>query len=233
MALRAEIAGALPGEDTVLVDVGCYPGGYAWAFPDGGRATVGVMLDRAHGRQLEEALARFSAGAGLPDRREGIKAAPVAVFRDGGGDCAASGVLLAGDAARLADPFLGEGIYYAMWSGSLAADAILAEGDGETIARRYRESVEDAIRPELRAAGHLGMLFHCVPRWWYWLLSRRPGSALQYAGVLTGEESYRGLARRVIHRLETRAGRWASARMGFGRETERTGTEKAGGMRHD
>jgi geranylgeranyl reductase family protein len=36
--------------DTVLVDVGAYPGGYAWAFPMGDHINVGVLVEYARGR---------------------------------------------------------------------------------------------------------------------------------------------------------------------------------------
>jgi flavin-dependent dehydrogenase len=234
LAIRAEIAQAAPLAETALVDVGRYPGGYAWAFPVGDRANVGVMVSRAHGGGLEHALGRFLAGSahfsgGLP---AGVGAAPVAAFRERAGECAAPGILLAGDAAQLADPFLGEGIYYALWSGTLAADAILAGGDGEAIARRYRAAVEGAIWPELRAAERIGLLFHCMPRWWFRVLSRLPGGILQYAGVLAGEESYRGLVRRVIDRVERQASRWALARLGVGQDGGRAQTERPGEGQH-
>lgn len=52
------------------------------------------------------------------------------------------GLFLAGDAARVVEPFTGEGIYYALRSGALAAEAAaeLAEtGDFTRAARFYRE----------------------------------------------------------------------------------------------
>ncbi|HEY8899071.1 MAG TPA: FAD-dependent monooxygenase [Chthoniobacterales bacterium] len=48
---------------------------------------------------------------------------------------AADGLFLLGDAARVVEPFTGEGISYAMRSGELAASAVLAGGDA---AARYR-----------------------------------------------------------------------------------------------
>ncbi|MBI4537511.1 MAG: geranylgeranyl reductase family protein [candidate division NC10 bacterium] len=228
LALQAEMASPWPHGETARVDVGRYPRGYAWAFPVGDRVNIGVMLGRAHGRRLEEALARFLAGAAcLPGGHPGgAKAAPVAGFRDGAGGCAAPGVLLVGDAARLADPFLGEGIYYAMWSGSLAADAVLAGGDGEAIAGRYGTAVAGTIWPELRMAGRIAFCFHCMPRWWFRLLSRLPRGILRYAGVLAGEESYRGLVRRLLVRLEGGTGRWVGERLGIARKEERSDSKR-------
>ena len=65
--------------------------------------------------------------------------APRAAVAQGG-----AGVFLAGDAARVVEPFTGEGIYYALRSGELAAAAIVAtvrgEMSAEQAAARYRET---------------------------------------------------------------------------------------------
>jgi flavin-dependent dehydrogenase len=49
-------------------------------------------------------------------------------------------LFFAGDAARVVEPFTGEGIYYAMASGALVADAIVSQRNGESeeqVAARY------------------------------------------------------------------------------------------------
>jgi flavin-dependent dehydrogenase len=100
-------------------------------------------------------------------------------------------MLLVGDAARLADPFLGEGIYYAIRSGSLAAGALVAGQDAADAVLRYETAIAEAIWPDLRAASRIASLFHRTPRWWHRVLSRMPGSLMQYVAVLTGEDSTR------------------------------------------
>ena len=80
----------------------------------------------------------------------------------------AGGVFLVGDAARVVEPFTGEGIYYAMRSGELAAEALIAAVRGETsaagAAARYGEAHARMYRGRLwvnrlaRAAGR-------HPRW--------------------------------------------------------------------
>jgi flavin-dependent dehydrogenase len=47
-------------------------------------------------------------------------------------------LLLIGDAARVVEPFTGEGIYYALATGALAADAII-RGDLASYAREHRQ----------------------------------------------------------------------------------------------
>jgi len=50
---------------------------------------------------------------------------------------AADGVFLLGDAARVVEPFTGEGIYYAMRTGELAADALINHSDLDGAASHY------------------------------------------------------------------------------------------------
>ncbi len=63
------------------------------------------------------------------------------------------GVFLVGDAARVVEPFTGEGIYYALRTGELAAESILValrgEIDAPTAAVRYRAAHAAAYRGRL------------------------------------------------------------------------------------
>ena len=216
VAVEAEVAWpAGQAADTVLVDIGRYPGGYAWAFPKGDRVNVGVMLDFAHGRELRRSMAAFMRG--LPDHpaawRARLLAAPVAAPAREPAPCADQGVLLVGDAARLTDPFLGEGIYPAIRSGAFAASALVAARDPAEAAARYERSVAGAIWPEIAAASRLAALFHRMPRWWHRILGRMPTALLQYVALLTGEESYTGLLRHVVERLGIAGGGWLLHRL--------------------
>jgi len=99
------------------------PDFYGWVFPHGPVTSVGAGSVNK-GFSLRTAVTRLRSASGLDTvetvRREG---APIP-FRtlkqwDNGRD-----VVLAGDAAGCASPASGEGIYYAMLSGRLAADAV-------------------------------------------------------------------------------------------------------------
>jgi flavin-dependent dehydrogenase len=224
LALEAEVPqdGHDLGE-TVRVDVGGYPGGYAWAFPKGDRVNVGVMVESARGRELRAALAAFVAGQGsLPSVASAdLRVAAVAAPWSAPVPCARSGVLLVGDAAHLADPFLGEGIYYAVRSGTLAANAVLGNGGGVRSAGRYSAQIASQIWPDLIAASQVAYLFHRMPRWWHHLLSRMPGALSGVVEVLAGDQTYAGLLRQIIKRVEAEAGRWVRRRLGV-RPSSRT-----------
>lgn len=219
VALEAEVPqNGHPLEDTVLVDVGAYPGGYAWAFPKGDRVNIGAMVERPRARNLRMAFAAFVSGQpALPAVPVGSqRAAAVAAPRAAPVPCARPGVLLVGDAAHLADPFLGEGIYYAVRSGALAARSVLQGAGGMEAAALYADRVRHEVWPDLIAASRVAYLFHRMPRWWHHLLSLMPGSLSEVIAVLAGEQTYAGLVRRIVERVDAHAGLWVRRRLSVG-----------------
>jgi len=113
------------------------PDFYAWIFPHGETASVGVGSARK-GFSLRGAVKDLRSQTGLSScetiRKEG---APIPLRPrkrwDNGRD-----VVLAGDAAGVVAPASGEGIYYAMCGGRVAADAVqelLATGKVRALAK--------------------------------------------------------------------------------------------------
>ncbi|MGH2460155.1 MAG: hypothetical protein ACRDIY_14970, partial [Chloroflexota bacterium] len=99
--------------------------GYAWFFPKGELSNVGIgTADRRQFRQLRRHLSDFIArnhfDFAQPPRIVGHK---IPVWR-GIEPLHQKNVVLAGDAAGVADPFFGEGIAYAIQTGRFAADAV-------------------------------------------------------------------------------------------------------------
>lgn len=112
------------------------PDFYGWIFPHGATTSIGTGSARK-GFGLREAVGALRETTGLAGletlRREGAPI-PMKPLRrwDNGRD-----VLLAGDAAGVVAPASGEGIYYAMLGGRLAAAAVgafLTTGDARHLA---------------------------------------------------------------------------------------------------
>jgi geranylgeranyl reductase len=111
------------------------PDFYGWVFPHGDTLSIGTgSADK--GFSLRSAVGALRASAGLADaqvlRREGapLPMKPLKCW-DNGRD-----VVLAGDAAGVVAPASGEGIYYAMFGGQLAAQAaheMLRTGDARCL----------------------------------------------------------------------------------------------------
>ncbi len=121
------------------------PDFYAWIFPHGETTSVGT--GSAHkGFSLRSAVAALRESTGLDQtetiRREG---APIPLRPhkrwDNGRD-----VVLAGDSSGVVAPASGEGIYYAMFGGRLAADAtdqFLRTGDARALAMARKRFMKE------------------------------------------------------------------------------------------
>jgi geranylgeranyl reductase len=114
-----------PDRCDVIYDGQISPDFYGWVFPHGARASVG-MGSMVRGVDLKRATAALRASSGL-DGCETLRCegAPIPLRPldrwDNGRD-----VVLAGDAAGVVAPSSGEGIYYAMVGGRVAASAAAA-----------------------------------------------------------------------------------------------------------
>ena len=137
------------------------PDFYAWVFPHGDTMSIGTGSAQK-GFPLRPAVGDLRRQAGFDKletiRREGAPI-PLRPMRrwDNGRD-----VVLAGDAAGVVAPASGEGIYYAMLGGRLAADAVeafCATGD----ARALRA----ARKRFMRAHGRVFLILGIMQRFWY------------------------------------------------------------------
>jgi geranylgeranyl reductase family protein len=108
-----------------LVDLGTVPGGYAWVFPKGDHVNVGVGGWEGEGPRLREHLDRACEGYGLSRERLSSLRGYRLPMRGPGERPVHGRVLAVGDAAGLVDPFSGDGIYEALVSARLAAEATL------------------------------------------------------------------------------------------------------------
>ncbi len=182
----------------VVIDVGRAPGGYCWVFPKRHVASVGVMVGRPAAKRASSCLEVFLGSGTFGERRaERTHGALIPLHPGRIGSLHRGRALLAGDAAALVDPFLGEGIYYAIQSGQLAAAAILQAADNGGDLMGYEMAISTEIAPELEAAGELSRQAHRFPWLWFKVLKRRRGMIDHFRKVLTGEENYRSFARRA------------------------------------
>jgi geranylgeranyl reductase len=143
------------------------PDFYAWIFPHGETASVGV--GSAHkGFSLRAATTDLRALANLAGvetlRREGAPI-PMKPLRrwDNGRD-----VVLAGDAAGVVAPASGEGIYYAMAGGRFAAEAVI-----QLLETGDVRALRAARRRFMKAHGMVFWVLGIMQRFWYSTDKRR------------------------------------------------------------
>ncbi len=100
---------------------------YAWSFPlPDGRANIGYGLrtSQLRGGGRPELLRRLRQALPEADIEEGTVAGHPLPFSTGRPPATGRGVLFVGDAAGLINPLTGEGIFYAIASGRMAAQAV-------------------------------------------------------------------------------------------------------------
>lgn len=137
------------------------PDFYGWVFPHGKCLSVGTgSMDK--GFSLRNAVGELRKASGLDSletlRREGapIPLKPLPRWDNG------RNVVLAGDASGVVAPASGEGIYYAMLGGRLAAEAslqCLATGQGRALA--------SARKRFMREHGRVFFILGLLQRFWY------------------------------------------------------------------
>ncbi len=150
-----------PQRCDVYYDGELSPDFYAWIFPHGDTTSVGTgtCQKRFDLRQAVSALrGRTGLGRMATIRREGAPI-PLKPLRrwDNGRD-----VVLAGDAAGVVAPSSGEGIFYAMTGGRLAArsvDEFLATGSARALRRARRRFLFDH--------GQVFFALGVMQRFWY------------------------------------------------------------------
>ncbi len=164
-ALEYEVE--VPAEDferlkqTVRFDIDAIPFGYAWNFPKKNHLSIGVASARRTRINLKEYYKKYLQTIGittiLKESQHGFQI-PVTPRTDG---FAKNNVFLIGDAAGFADPVTAEGISNAIYSGKLAAQAIIeGDFDSKKTTDLYLEKIHKKLVPELMTGVWLAKWFY-------------------------------------------------------------------------
>ncbi len=181
-------------EDEVRFDFGSVPYGYGWIFPKADHLSIGVGGLKNMKRNPKPYYSGFLSDLYLPGDIESEKRFGYTLpLFDGESKITGSRTMLAGDAAALVDPFLAEGIYYAVRSGQIAAEAASDVLQGNATTASYQERIAREIYPEFRYARKVGMVFYTFPKLGYELLKRYPDFYKQIFDVVRGDASYEQL----------------------------------------
>jgi geranylgeranyl reductase family protein len=175
----------------VQIDLGCIPGGYAWVFPKRKHLSVGVGCQASKARHLSLHYQKFLNSLSMGSytvARFGSHLIPTCtngriVWQDK--------ALLVGDAAGLADPLTGEGIYDAILSAQLAAPVIEDSlVKGEVGLQDYQELVERKIMAELKMASALSKFFVRFPHLAFGMLNQSDEVWRALCDLMLGEVDY-------------------------------------------
>jgi len=202
LGLGATLSGLTWGR--LVVAISDLADAYLWIFPRPGGASVGIaysegkLADRAARGALDEFLDRHlpSGWRDLPGPRYRY---PIPVYGEwtlpGLRRGLARRLLLAGDAAAVADPLTREGIRYGVLSGLWAAESLLA-GDPASYPRRLAAG----LAADLERAGRARDLFFegSVGQWMVPVARLHPGIRRVFSDLLACRQPYTGLRNRLL-----------------------------------
>jgi geranylgeranyl reductase family protein len=168
----------------VLIDIGIVKRGYAWIFPKGNNLSVGIACNGDY--ELTKTLKDYAEKRGIKNITK-IYGWYIP-YAESNEDVfyGKERILLTGDAANLTDPLLGEGIYYAFWSGKVAVDALVLSPSDPT--GNYKTLLKDLVS-ELVYAGKIARLGYRFQKVAYRMAKK--GALKTYYGLLKGNMSYK------------------------------------------
>jgi geranylgeranyl reductase family protein len=187
----------------VAIDFGAVRNGYSWVFPKSDHLSVGTAGVFRQGPHPRHSLGRFLAARGLrASRNEKVYGHVIPTFPGGRMHVQRQRIFLVGDAAQLVDPFLGEGIYYAVKSAQIASHTLLDYAPLPLIAGQQYETRLQEVTTELRAALRIARLLYRFPHYGYHLFKTHSALVQSYFRVLCGENSfvrfYNALQRKAV-----------------------------------
>ncbi len=185
-------------EEVFGLDLGIVPGGYGWLFPKSDHLNFGVGGWRHSGPRLRERLAQLTRAYGFdPADLWGVRGHQLPL-RLPGAPLADGNLLLVGDAAGLLDPFTGEGIYAAVWSGREAAHHLADYlGGAAPDLNGYVRAVRCHLVPELQVSHQICDLFHLSPALQVALVRYLPAMWRLLGRLIRGDQTYTGMRARL------------------------------------
>ena len=178
---------------SVRLDFDAIPKGYGWSFPKKNHLSIGLVSFRklkVDFKQLYREYLTDTLGIKevISEQMYGFQI-PVSPRTDG---FVKKNVFLVGDAAGFADPLSAEGISNAIFSGVMAAEALI-EGDldSKLSAEIYNEKLNESLIPELKTGVRLSKLFYENEKIRNFLIKKYGNKICEaMTQILTGERTY-------------------------------------------
>ncbi len=179
----------------IQFDFGSVPRGYGWVFPKKEHLSVGIGSFRGKARNLKACLFDFLRRLDLPSNPDEVEVRGHLVPLGGIDQVLhTERVLLLGDAACLAEPMTGEGIYYAIKSAKVAASTILRALDDSALdLSLYTKQINSEITRDFKYAQLLASLLYRLPRLSSYFFVRSPLIRQGMANILCGASTFERL----------------------------------------
>jgi geranylgeranyl reductase family protein len=176
--------------DRVLFDFGGMPRGYGWIFPKRDHLNVGVFSIYPT-QSIKTDLARFMRRYGILDSPLNVKNLGFSIpLTNKRREFERDNVLLVGDAAGFAESFYGEGIYFALKSSLLAAEALATEYDRPS-ERAYSELIKAHVQPDLTYSDVNARMFFPMQKLGFHRMVRNAHVNYYFAELIAGRVGHK------------------------------------------
>jgi flavin-dependent dehydrogenase len=182
----------------IAIELGRIPAGYAWVFPKTDHLSIGIGCLANKAKDLKRCYWEFLDSLNFRHYTIARWDGSIIPICTGRAVVTRDRAVLLGDAAGLADPLTGEGIYNAILSAKLAAPAIEESLiSGEVRLLDYRKSVEEKIVSEMRIAYVFSKVLAQLPHILFRLLKRDERIWRGCCHLLRGETDYSTMKNKI------------------------------------
>ena len=176
--------------ERVLFDFGGMPRGYGWIFPKRNHLNVGVFSIYPT-TSIKKDLSQFMSRYEILDSPSSVKHLGFVIpLKNHRHDFERDNVLLLGDAAGLAESFYGEGIYFALKSSLVAAEAF-ASGFDRPSDRAYSHLIKKKLQPELTYSELNARMFFPNQRFGFYRMVRNVHVNYYFAELIGGHVGHK------------------------------------------
>lgn len=183
-------------QDKIGIDLGELRASYGWVFPKGDHLSIGVggLPGRAdYGSRLKQYDSKHTA-ARVPGIKRVIRGhGYILPCRRPGAAVQKGRALLVGDAAGLVEAFTGEGIYWAIRSGQIAAQSIV-KWAGQL---DYQQQIDTLLMPDILSARRWWGVYIRAPRACYSLPKHLPPFWEAVCKIMRGERRFTDIRKRL------------------------------------
>ena len=185
--------------------------GYIWVFPRCGHLSVGICGKGEPAHALRARLERYMEVKGIATKDATFYSHVLPSLERKSwrrNRVAGDGWVAVGDAAGLVDPITGEGLYYAMRSGDLAGQVLIADTPVSQKADAYRTGLLQDFVADLEFGSCLArrvfmgrFLFRTVPNQMVAFIRRSARFNSLMQDLFAGTQPYLGLKQRLLRNL--------------------------------
>lgn len=207
VAIEAEVSvdQDIIDQHDVIFDFGVVPFGYAYIFPKKNHLSVGIYTTKPKMPRLKQYLMEYLENKRSLNNFQIISIEGHKVPQGGVSEKLHNkNVVLVGDAAGLADPFWGEGIFYGIKSGLIASEVIvqaLERNRGSINLKLYSKRVREELNRDLRYARFFSKIFYRVPDKIKTILVEDPNASQLMMDVMKGTYTYKRYLKTIIWRF--------------------------------